>query len=135
MTGETSGPQGSERDDDKFAARVKVTRDQADKLLRRDDLDFGDHPGASLNPDGTGTIHVFATRADIAALQAEGYEIEVGANLSARARERLAEVGEGDRFEGGRIPPRGIGRKIGGRGEGGRAKGGDKPDDRPERGL
>lgn len=132
MTGEIAGPRGNELDDDKFAARVKVTRDQADKLLRRDDLDFGDHPGFSVNPDGIGSIDMFATRADVAALQAEGYEIEVGANLSARARDRLAEVGQGDRFEGGRIPPRGIGRKIGGRGPGGGEQEGHKPDDRPE---
>lgn len=131
MTGETAGPHGSELEDDKFAARVKVTRGQADKLLRRDDLDFGDHPGVSVNPEGVGSIDLFATRADIAALGAEGYEIEVGANLSARVRDRLAEVGQGDRFEGGRIPPRGIGRKIGGRGRGGVEPEGHKPDDRP----
>lgn len=124
---------GNELDDDKFAVRVKVTRDQAEKLLRRDELDFGDHPRIGENPDGTSTVDVFVTRAEIEALRAEGYEVEVGTNMSARGRERLAEVGQGDRFDGGRIPPRGIGRKIGGRGEGGGGQEGHKPDDRPER--
>jgi hypothetical protein len=105
----------NEREDDQFAVRVKVTQAQASELLRRGGLDFGDHPNITPNPDGTGSFDLFVSRAEIAALRAEGYEIEAGANLSARARQRLSEVGQGDRFEGGRVPPQGLGRKIGGR--------------------
>src|SRR6266568_4552441 len=112
MTDEKVGRSDDERDDDKFAVRVKVTGGQAEKLLRRGGLDFGDRPNIRENPDGTGSLNLFVTRADIETFRAEGYEIEVGANLSARARDRLAEVGQGDRFDGGRIPPQGIGRKI-----------------------
>jgi hypothetical protein len=133
MTDEKARRRGNERDDDQFAVRANVTRGQADELLRRSGLDFGDHPNISENPDGTGSLDLFVSRTEIAALQAEGYQIEVGANLSARARERLTEVGQGDRFEGGRIPPRGLGRKIGGR-SGGPPSDGSKGDDRPERG-
>ena len=129
--GKASRP-GDELDDDQFAVRVTVTRAQAEELLRRDDLDFGDHSRFGENPDGTGSLDLFVSRAEIAALRAGGYVIEVGANLSARARDRLAEVGQGDRFEG-RMPPRGIGRKIGGRGQGRGAQGGHKPDAGPER--
>ena len=121
-----------ERADDQFAVRVKVASGQADKLLRRGEFDFGDHPNIKPNPDGTAILILFVSQAQVEALRGEGYEIEVGANLSARARERLAEVGQGDRFEGGKVPPRGIGRKIGGRGRpGGGGTGDNRPDDRP----
>jgi hypothetical protein len=103
-----------ERDDDKFAVRVKVVqRDQADELLRRGEFDFGDHPNVTPNPDGSGGLALFVSRAQIEALQGEGFDVEVLSNQSARARERVAEVGQGDRFEGGKVPPRGIGQKIG----------------------
>src|SRR6266702_923204 len=133
MSEVSAGPSVNERDGDVFGVRVKVTRGQAETLLRRGGLDFGDRPNIRENPDGTSSLNLFVTRADIETFRAEGYEIEVGANLSARARDRLAEVGQGDRFDGGRIPPQGIGRKIVGRGEGDAAHGGHKPDDRPER--
>jgi len=38
--------------------------------------------------------------------------VEVGENVMAQAQARLAEVGVGDRFDGGRITPRGIGEAI-----------------------
>jgi hypothetical protein len=120
---------GAERDDDQFVVRVKATRGQVDELLRRGEFDFGDHPNITPNPDGTGNLDLFLTRTQIEALRARGYEVEVGLNLSARARERVADVGKGDRFEGGRIPPRGLGRKIGGLGGPNDAK----PEDRPQR--
>ncbi len=45
-------------------------------------------------------------------LRTEGYEVRIVSNQSAQARERLSEVGEGDRFEGGKIPPTGLGEKT-----------------------
>jgi len=108
-------PPGNETKDDQFAVRVKVTPDQVERLLRRGEFDFGDHPRITENPDGTGNLDLFLSRAQIEMLRAEGYEVEIGLNLSARARERLGEIGQGDRFEGGKVPPRGLGRKIRGR--------------------
>src|SRR5713101_1119935 len=123
---------GDDRAADQFAVRVKVTREQAAALLRRGEFDFGDHPHITENPDGTGNLDLIASNAQIEALRAEGYEVDVGHNLTARARARLKEVGEGDRFEGGRVPPKGLGRKIGGKGgpPGGPAK--PRSSDRPE---
>jgi hypothetical protein len=109
-------PPADEGDDDQFAVRVRVTRDQADDLLRRGEFDFGDHPRIAENPDGTGDLDLFLSRPQIDGLRAEGFEIEVGQNQSATARERVAEIAEGDRFEGGKVPPTGLGRKIGGSG-------------------
>ncbi len=111
-----SNDSSTEREGDKYAVRIKVTRGQVGELLGRGEFDFGDRPIVTSNADGTGSLDLFVTRAQIEALRAEGYEVAVGLNLSARARERLAEVGQGDRFEGGQIPPRGLGRKIGGGG-------------------
>jgi FMN phosphatase YigB (HAD superfamily) len=109
-------PPHEERDDDLFAIRVKVQPEQAENLVRRGDFDFGDHPHLTPNPDGSSSLNLFVPKTQIEALEREGYEVEVVSNQSARARERLAEVGQGDRFEGGKVAPRGIGRLIGGAG-------------------
>jgi hypothetical protein len=37
--------------------------------------------------------------------------LEVGENAAELAKQRMEEVGRGDRFEGGRVAPRGLGRK------------------------
>ena len=105
-----------ERADDVFAVRVRVTQDQARAILERGTYDFGDRPNVTPNPDGTGGLDLFVTRAQATELEAEGVTVTFGRNQSARARERIAELGEGDRYDGGRVVPRGIGRKIGGRG-------------------
>ena len=120
MSTETALQPNEDREDDQLAVRVNVTKAQAEELLRREGLDFGDRPNIRPNSDGSGALDLFLSRAEIAALEAEGFRIEVGANLSASARHRQADIGQGDRFEGGRIPPRGLGRKIGGKSRGNR---------------
>ena len=105
-----------ERSDDVFAVRVRVTQDQARTILERGTYDFGDHPNIIPNPDGTGEMDLFVTRAQASELEAEGIPVAIGGNQSSRARARIAELGEGDRYEEGRVVPRGIGRKVGGRG-------------------
>jgi hypothetical protein len=117
--GETGG---DERTDDIFAVGVRVTPDQARAILERGVYDFGDHPKITPNPDGTGSLNLFVTRGQAAELEAEGVAVAYGHNQSARARARIAELGEGDRYEGGRVIPRGIGRKVGGRGGPGTSK-------------
>jgi hypothetical protein len=54
MTDDSQQRTEDERKDDQFAVRVKVTPGQAEELMVRRGLDFGDHPSISLNPDGTG---------------------------------------------------------------------------------
>jgi hypothetical protein len=116
MADDTQSPPTNEQADDLFAIRVHVTPERAGELLQRGDIDFGDRPHIRPNPDGTGILELFATRGQVADLEAQGHQLEVGENVSAHARERVAEVGQGDRFEGGRTPPRGLGRKVGGHG-------------------
>src|SRR5918996_1405567 len=115
MSDENAKP-GDERDDDVFAVRVTATEAQAHELVSRGEFDFGDRPHFGETAGGRGRLDLFLTRSQIEALRVEGYEVEIASNQSARWRERVSEVGPGDRFEGGAVPPRGLGRKIGGRG-------------------
>lgn len=116
MADKDARPPGEEQGDDIFAVRAKVTEDQAVELIGRGVFDYGDRPHFTKTPDGSGTLDLFVSKAQIASLRGDGIEVEVVNNQSARSRERMAEVGEGDRFEGGRVAPTGIGRKTGGRG-------------------
>lgn len=109
QTAEDSGPEGA---DDQFAVKLKGNPEQIDELLRRGEFDIGDHPHISDNRDGTGWLDLFLTSRQIESLRAEGYEIQVSANLSELARVRLADVGDGDRYDGGTTAPQGLGRKV-----------------------
>jgi hypothetical protein len=118
MANKDARPPGEEQDGDVFAVRAKVTEEQALELIGRGGFDYGDRANFDRGPEGTGNLDLFLTSAQIEGLRGEGIDVEVVNNQSARARERMAEVGEGegDRFEGGKIAPTGIGRKFGGRG-------------------
>jgi hypothetical protein len=112
----SADPADNERIDDIFAARVRATEAQVHELVGRG-LDYGDRPHFGDAHEGKGQLDLFLTRDQIEALRGEGYEVEIASNQSARQRERLAEVEQGDRYEAGRIPPKGLGRKIHGRGQ------------------
>jgi len=96
---------------DKFAVKISVTPETVTELLRRFDLDVGDRPHVEPTAERRGMLYAFAPQEQIREIEAAGYTIEVGENLSETGRQRMAEVSEGDRFEGGRVPPRGLGRK------------------------
>jgi hypothetical protein len=68
---------------DIYAARITGTRETLAKVLQETGLDFGCRPHARLNPDGSATLQVYATEARIAELQAAGYQVERGENVSA----------------------------------------------------
>jgi hypothetical protein len=112
----SADPADNERIDDIFAARVRATEAQVHELVGRG-LDYGDRPHFGDVHEGKGQLDLFLTRDQIEALRGDGYDVEIASNQSARQRERLAEVEQGDRYEAGRIPPKGLGRKIHGRGQ------------------
>jgi hypothetical protein len=117
-----------ERDDDIFAVRLRVTPDQARALVESGEYDTGDHPRLEKARDGTGRLDLYMSRAQADELRGRGIELEIVSNQSSRARARVAELGEGDRYEDGKVTPRGIGRKIGGRGDrGGSTSGSERP--------
>ena len=96
---------------DKFVVKISVTPETVTELLRRFDLDVGDRPHVEPTAERRGTLFAFAPEEQIREIEAAGYAIEVGENVSETGRQRMAEVSEGDRFEGGRVPPQGLGRK------------------------
>lgn len=98
---------------DLFAARVSVTRDTYARLVQEFHVDVGCRPHVEVSPDGTGSLQIFASAAQIQALRAAGFRVEQGENASELGRKAQAEIGKGDRFEGGRVTPRGLGRKPG----------------------
>ncbi len=116
MPDKRADPPGNDRDDDIFAVRVRATEAQVHELVGRG-LDYGDRPHFGDVHAGKGQLDLFVPRDQIEALRGEGYEVEIVSNQSARQRERLEEVEQGDRYEGGRIPPKGLGRKIDGSGQ------------------
>lgn len=106
---------------DLYAVRITGSAEALARVRREVDLDVGCRgPHFEANPDGTGTMLVYATEERIRALQAAGYRLERGENVSELGRQRQKEVGAGDRFEGGRVVPRGLGEKPGGDKERGR---------------
>lgn len=102
---------GAEQPGDRFAVTALVTPAQAAELFARDDLDFGCRPRLRPDADGTASLVILASRRTIDELRAKGHRLTVGENVSAAGRARLAEVGRGDRFEGGRIAPSGLAHK------------------------
>lgn len=123
---ESGGSNQSQRNEaippDLYAVHVTGSRETLARLLQTFELDVGcRHPHVEPNPDRTATLLVYATMERIREIQAAGYQVEVGENVSAVGRERQAEVPKGDRFEGGRVAPRGLGDKPGRNREGGSA--------------
>lgn len=108
-----------EREGDILAVRVRATPEQARALVESGEYDTGDHPRFGPDRDGTGSLDLFVSRAQADAIRKRGLAVEVVSNQSSRARARIAELGEGDRYEGGKVTPHGLGRKIGGRDGGG----------------
>ncbi|MDX6528516.1 MAG: hypothetical protein QOH41_806 [Blastocatellia bacterium] len=104
---------------DLFAVRITASREVLAKIIREFALDVGCRPHAELKPDGSAALLAYATKERIDDMKAAGYGVERGENVSAIGRERQAEVGKGDRFEGGRVAPRGLGEKTVRGGKGG----------------
>jgi hypothetical protein len=99
---------------DLYSARVTGSRETLARLMQTFELDVGcRHPEIEANPDRTATLLLYATKERIRELQDAGYKVETGENVSELGRQRQKEVGKGDRFEGGRVAPRGLGEKPG----------------------
>lgn len=94
---------------ERLEGSVRVADEEALRRLFQQPLDFGCRPSATREPDGGFTVPVIGSAQALEALkQQEGLEVRV----LERPKERSAEVGEGDRFEGGTVLPRGFGRQT-----------------------
>jgi hypothetical protein len=99
------------REGDLFRAILRApNREKVSEVLRKKNLDVG----SMRSPRGAREVEVvlFVTQKQAEELKQEGWQIEVFENLSEIGRSRQQEVGKGDRFEGGKIPPKGLGKKT-----------------------
>ncbi|MEH6648857.1 MAG: hypothetical protein V7707_02395 [Motiliproteus sp.] len=97
--------------DDRFLTVLYVPdRDCLSQLLRSEVLDVG--PIQSQADSDEIEVHIYANKDQIKALKKYGWTVNVRENLSEIGRKRQKEVGKGDRFQGGKIAPTGLGQKI-----------------------
>lgn len=99
---------------ERIEGSVRVTDDDALRRLFAHPLDFGCRPTVIREPDGGYSVPVIGSPDAFEALRKEGFDLRI---VEAPA-ERPWDVGTGDRFEGGKVVPRGFGRKIADSGEG-----------------
>lgn len=91
----------------KLEGVVRVRDDEELRRLFARPLDFGCRPTVIREPDGTFSVPVIASPEALESIRTEGFEL----SAVEPPADRRAEVGQGDRFEGGRSFPRGFGRK------------------------
>jgi hypothetical protein len=67
-----------------------------------------------VSPDGTAAVDAYITEKDRERLAKEHPRVKqtVLGDATAIGKERQAEVGKGDRFQGGKVRPRGVGKKV-----------------------
>jgi hypothetical protein len=94
--------------------RIHAADFEALRPLLVEGLDVGCRPHP-LEERGGVSMQAYVGEQELGRLRERGFEVELIADLTAHWRERLADVGQGDRFEGGRIAPHGLGVKTGGR--------------------
>jgi hypothetical protein len=90
----------------RLSASVIVASEEALRDLLRQPLDFGCKPVVTPLADGRYRITVIGTEALLRGLAAVEREVDIHPLPEVRA-----EVGDGDRFAGGRLLPRGLARK------------------------
>ena len=85
-------------------------RESLSRLLRKEILDVGP---MRTQPDSKEVeVDIYADKEHIKKLKEYGWKLDVRENLSEVGRKRQKEVGKGDRFKGGKIPPKGLGKKT-----------------------
>ncbi len=85
-------------------------RDALAKCRQEFRLDLGGG-GPRRMPDGTVTTDAYVPEALLAKLKHAGVDFKVLEDMTATGEARQKQVGKGDRFEGGKKAPRGLGKK------------------------
>jgi hypothetical protein len=112
-TKRSSGPDNQRQGPDIFQV-VLTAPDRATlaRLVRELGLDIDhQHPGEEHDIKEV-NIGAYLTQQQIDEVKSRGWCLQVEKNLSEIGRERQKEVGKGDRFEGGKVRPTGLGKKI-----------------------
>ena len=87
------------------------TREQLLEILRREELDLNCGGPRETPSHDAWVVEAYVSEEQASRLQAAGLRVDIDKDFEERSSNRRAEVEHGDRFEGGRRPPRGIGRK------------------------
>jgi hypothetical protein len=93
---------------ERLEGSVGVADEEALRRLFEQPLDFGCRPSAIPDPAGGYSVTVIGSPEALEGLRQQGFKV----SIVEPPEERGWEVGEGDRFEGGRVAPRGFGRQI-----------------------
>jgi len=86
-------------------------REALNKLVKEFHLDIWGAGGAKRLPDDTISMEAYVPEETLDKLKKSGGIFEIIEDATAVGKERQKEVGSGDRFESGKIAPRGLGRK------------------------
>lgn len=87
---------------------VRLSDEKAVRELLSRPLDFGCRPTVIRESDGGFSVPVIGSAQALERLRADGFDLRV---VDPPA-DRRKHVGDGDRFEGGNVVPRGFGRKV-----------------------
>jgi len=88
-------------------------KEQLDEVLRDPEIDFGCRVHAQRHDDGSVTVIAFLTEDKARSFETRFQSrTKLILNLSEQARKNPVTVPQGDRFDGGRIAPKGLGKKI-----------------------
>jgi hypothetical protein len=93
---------------ERLEGSVRVSDDEALRRLFAHPLDFGCRPTAIRESDGGYSVLVIGSPQALERLRDEGFDL----NVVEAPAERARDVGKGDRFKGGKVAPRGFGRKV-----------------------
>lgn len=95
---------------DLFDAHLIGPSETVLRAIAMHELDVGcRHATVERSAGDAISVQIFASTKQLDAIESEGVKVERGDNISAIARERFSEVGKGDRFDGGRSYPEGLG--------------------------
>jgi hypothetical protein len=85
-------------------------RETLAKVVKEHRLDVGGG-GARRLPDGTVMMEAYVNKEVLEGLTRDKQAFEIIEDLTEVGKQRRKEVGKGDRFEGGKIAPRGLAKK------------------------
>lgn len=95
---------------DLFDAHLIGPSETVLRAIAEHELDVGcRHASVERSEGDVVSVQIFASATQLDAIQGGGLKVERGDNVSALARERFTEVGRGDRYDGGRSFPEGLG--------------------------
>jgi hypothetical protein len=98
-----------------MAAQVRIviraeSPQQLREILGKEELDLN-CGGARQTRTGEWEIEAYTSPEVAYRLQQAGHRVEVDDQFEGRAAARRSDIGAGDRFQGGRVHPRGMGKK------------------------